>query len=205
MIKTGPWCGSRELQIHLVAAHWSEVTSPELLTEEADIWGLYTNSLVWKSGQSMTHLFTNPSRANETQLGLSGTCELGHKHQHLRPGRSNQSDGTTDLTAARPWCWHLSVPPLAAVGVSLRGGTARQWDMPLHLTVISWVGWPRTIFLVSVVLRLGTACLTCKDGPYVPSTHCVLLLLFPLLPGDCRWLPADIGDHTAFPTQGLRG
>lgn len=34
----------------------------------------------------------------------------------------------------------------------------------------------RTIFLASAVLRLGTASLTCKDGPYVPSTHCALLL-----------------------------
>lgn len=34
----------------------------------------------------------------------------------------------------------------------------------------------RTIFLTSVVLRLGTASLTCKDGPYVPSPFAALLL-----------------------------
>lgn len=89
----------------------------------------------------------------------------GHKDQHLPPGRSNQSDGTTDLTVPRVGIQRFSA-----------GDCEEQPTSGLDPAPHCGLMGERTIFLASAVLRLGTASLTCKDGPYVPSTHCARLL-----------------------------
>lgn len=160
-----------------------------------EFWGLYVNSLVWKSGQLVTHLYANASRANKTQLRPRVTCAQGHKNQHLPPGKSNQSDRTTDL-AACTWCWHQCSSVRGEPQKGRNRNTLPVGYAPAYHCGLTAELAKNHLSSLSCAQVLGQLRRLVKIAPMSPapagSSSSSSL-------GNCRWLPAVIGDHVVFP------